>query len=425
MSDINTKIRWYAKIRELLTRLDLLEGQSIAARDRAEIISELGIVLKIFGYRKFYVPVKRFARIDWYPQMHELLCQLEALEDQEDVVLARQHIVKDIGSMLKGFVIDEPVKEPRGFMMEALPLRPRAAGNGATGTVPSVVATAPENKGESNKVSEVAQVAPSNPSALAHSAAPALKKGKTFFHFIRHAQAACNLRGADYTKVDPELTDLGMRQAEHSLAPNFPPMAQITHILVSPMRRTMKTMMLGLAPALQRGIIPIAWPALKELGDFGANTGITAAELQAWIAGTVDINMKLVGESWGKPMVEDNHAARRARAIYVEHCLGTFATAVRVDGACGWAWQDSENEMGVRVKRVPEEENVHVAVVSHGALLRRVARSCTQTEWKPLNTEFRSFEYCPDKRTLIETEESNKFFAGERARVTSQAFISL
>jgi len=72
----------------------------------------------------------------------------------------------------------------------------------------------------------------------------------TYIHLVRHAQGYHNLTAANHSLPDPDLTPLGKEQCAQ-LQKSFPYHSQVTHLVASPLRRTLYTCLLSFEPALQ------------------------------------------------------------------------------------------------------------------------------------------------------------------------------
>ena len=72
--------------------------------------------------------------------------------------------------------------------------------------------------------------------------------------------------------LDPPLTETGIWQAK-SLCSTLGARKTITHVLCSPLVRTIKTAVVGLRPLLDNGLKIIAYPDLREWGSSPCSTG--------------------------------------------------------------------------------------------------------------------------------------------------------
>jgi hypothetical protein len=61
---------------------------------------------------------------------------------------------------------------------------------------------------------------------------------------------------------------------------DFPHMVKITHVLSSPLRRTLETSLVSLTPVFLRGIEIIVWKDLREYGKAPCNDGTPLAMLK-------------------------------------------------------------------------------------------------------------------------------------------------
>jgi len=187
----------------------------------------------------------------------------------------------------------------------------------------------------------------------------------TTVHLIRHAQGFHNLTPLNHSMPDPTLTPLGEMQCA-SLSSAFPYTPLVTHLVSSPLRRTLYTTLLsfedlvlpaGAAPG--KGLRVIALPEIQETSDLPCDTG-SAAQLLAdefaagrW-AGTVDLG--LVQEGWNDKGISTRWAPtprnleRRSREARV--WLRALARG----------WEEGRRAVG-------GEEEAHIVVVTHGGLL--------------------------------------------------------
>lgn len=101
---------------------------------------------------------------------------------------------------------------------------------------------------------------------------------KTYIHLVRHAQGYHNLSVENYQIPDPDLTPLGEEQCA-KLRKNFPYHDNITYLVASPMRRTLRTCLLSFAPAIEKGKKVIALPELQEVSTAPCDIGTDAKVL--------------------------------------------------------------------------------------------------------------------------------------------------
>ncbi|KAK1832462.1 histidine phosphatase superfamily [Podospora conica] len=118
----------------------------------------------------------------------------------------------------------------------------------------------------------------------------------TTVHIVRHAQGVHNLSNANQLLPDPELTPLGEQQCAR-LRESFDRHDKITHLLSSPMRRTLQTTLLSFSPALDppSTLKVHAVPLLQEISTLPCDVG-SKPEVLAQQFPTVDFS--LCAEDW-------------------------------------------------------------------------------------------------------------------------------
>ncbi|KXX83368.1 Phosphoglycerate mutase-like protein [Madurella mycetomatis] len=220
----------------------------------------------------------------------------------------------------------------------------------------------------------------------------------TYVHLVRHAQGFHNLNAANQALPDPELTPLGKEQCSR-LCESFPFHSQVTHLVASPMRRTLYTCLLSFQPAVRAGSRVAALPDVQEVSNLPCDTGSPveklAAEFGGGSAGEVDLglltpqwNDKSPGSPYAPEMGKLEARARRARLWLRE---------------AGRRW---EAENGGR--------DAHIAVVTHGGFLHFLTQDWDGmnvqkgTGW--VNTEWRSYVFAEgeedEEARLRETDVS-------------------
>lgn len=104
-------------------------------------------------------------------------------------------------------------------------------------------------------------------------------------HLVRHAQGFHNLNYENQQIPDPYLTPLGHEQCAQ-LSATFPYHDRITHLVASPLRRTLVTCHESFQPAVKSGKKVIAQPLLQETSPYPCDTGseseVIRAEYGAW-----------------------------------------------------------------------------------------------------------------------------------------------
>jgi len=123
----------------------------------------------------------------------------------------------------------------------------------------------------------------------------------TTIHCVRHAQGYHNLKIANHAIRDPDLTRKGESQCRE-LQSSFPYHEKITHLVTSPLRRTIYTCLLSFEnTAKENAGKVIALPELQETSDLPCDTGSDVEKLEQefsagpW-AGIVDFS--LLNEDW-------------------------------------------------------------------------------------------------------------------------------
>ena len=216
-------------------------------------------------------------------------------------------------------------------------------------------------------------------------------KMPTYIHLVRHAQGFHNLSRANQALPDPDLTPLGKEQCAR-LAQTFPLHAQLTHLVASPLRRTLYTCLLSFAPALDGSSASsnptarappkqvIALPELQELSPMPCDVGSARAALDAEFGPAGQVDLRLVGEGWNDKSGASAFAPVMGR-------LEARARKARV-----WL-----RELGREFEAAHPGVDAHVAVVTHGGFLHFLTgdwdgmNPVKGTGWE--NTEWRSYEF--------------------------------
>jgi len=200
---------------------------------------------------------------------------------------------------------------------------------------------------------------------------------------------------------DPELTPLGVQQCQ-ALRSVFPYHAKVTHLVVSPLRRTLYTCLMAFSDEVASGIKVIALPLIQETSDLPCDTGSDLDELMVEFPdGNIDLS--LVPEGWnnneGIYAPEASKIEKRSR----EARIWLREIATKVEG----------------------EQEVHIVVVTHGGFLHYFTEDWVGSEksvgtgWE--NTEFRSYEFKSaddENASLEETNESRARRGGSEISMT-------
>lgn len=144
-------------------------------------------------------------------------------------------------------------------------------------------------------------------------------------------------------------------------------MDRITHILCSPLHRTLRTALVAFHPIIQKGLQVIAWPEIREYGSSPCSSGSDLAVLlsKLYHAEKVTrdcVDTTLVPDGWeiqyeGKTgeEVREFRAKRALIALQKLRSLGIEATK-----EANGAWEGHEVHQG---------RDVEIVVVSHSAFI--------------------------------------------------------
>ncbi|KAK7932482.1 hypothetical protein PG985_003194 [Apiospora marii] len=221
-------------------------------------------------------------------------------------------------------------------------------------------------------------------------------------YLVRHAQGYHNLSKENEQLRDPDLTELGQQQCA-DLCKRFPFHDKITHLVASPMRRTIYTCLLSFAPVVERGQVVTALPDAQEVSLQPCDHGSDPAKLRAEFGDNV--NFALVPEGWNDKSPKSKY--------YPEPSL----LAARARDARLWL-RDLVREAG---------DDAQVVLVTHGGILHFLTgdwdgySTGKGTGWS--NTEFRSYEfedttYEDPNATLKETAPSRRERRGSAIPLT-------
>ncbi|KAL8418206.1 hypothetical protein RB594_001713 [Gaeumannomyces avenae] len=196
-------------------------------------------------------------------------------------------------------------------------------------------------------------------------------------HLVRHAQGYHNLPrekgGPDpHMLSDPELTELGKQQCA-DLCASFPHHDKITHLVASPIRRTVYTALLSFRPAVDAGKAVKALPEVQEVSSLPCDTGSAPDVLAREFDSKLDL--ALVKDGWNDKSPSSPFAPQLSK-------LQARSRAARV-----WL-----RDLAARSGGDP-----HIVVVTHGGILHFLNQDWdgmtkeAGTGWK--NTEWRSYEF--------------------------------
>ncbi|KAI0382130.1 phosphoglycerate mutase-like protein [Hypomontagnella monticulosa] len=191
-------------------------------------------------------------------------------------------------------------------------------------------------------------------------------------HLVRHAQGYHNLSVENQQLSDPDLTPLGETQCAE-LCKKFDAHDKITHLVASPLRRTLYTCLHSFAPVVQSGKKVIALPDAQEVSNLPCDTGSEPCKLKEEFASRVDLH--LVQEGW-------NNKERGSKYYPAPAKLEARSRAVRL-----WL-RELANKAG---------EDSQIVLVTHGGILHFLTEDWDGvkiergTGWE--NTELRSYEF--------------------------------
>ncbi|KAJ4392716.1 hypothetical protein N0V85_006872, partial [Neurospora sp. IMI 360204] len=250
---------------------------------------------------------------------------------------------------------------------------------------------------------------------------------KTYIHLVRHAQGHHNVSAANHSITDPLLTPLGESQC-FALRDSFPYHDKITHLVASPMRRTLYTCLLSFQPAVERlrlqsqndgkkgGGVVVALPEVQEVSNLPCDCGSAPEKLHEEFDAEGLVDLELVQEGWQdkespdspwKPEMDKlkRRAEKARRWLFELAARGSSSSSSPSKSA------KSQADCG-EAELEPEEEEKHIVVVTHGGLLHFLTQDFDGmdlnkgTGWG--NTEWRSYEFVKEAEDvrLKETEES-------------------
>lgn len=230
--------------------------------------------------------------------------------------------------------------------------------------------------------------------------------GKTIITLVRHAQGYHNLNHANEQLPDPDLTPLGESQCR-AVSKSFASPEKITHLVASPLRRTLYTCLLSFPSAVSRGLKILAVPELQETSANPCDTGSDPSKLRAEFgtgpfADTVDFSRMHEGWNSKTGRWSPDKAAIAERARDARITLRSIAQG--------------------------NNEDKEIIVVTHGGFLHFFTEDwegfdlARGTAW--LNTEYRSYEFVDpagqdSHAKLVETRESKARRAGAENVVAS------
>ncbi|KAI1631717.1 phosphoglycerate mutase [Biscogniauxia mediterranea] len=228
-------------------------------------------------------------------------------------------------------------------------------------------------------------------------------------HLVRHAQGYHNLSVENQQLRDPDLTPEGEKQCD-GLCSRFPSHDRITHLVASPLRRTLFTCLRSFAPVVQAGKTIIALPDAQEISTLPCDIGTDPAKLQAEFGDRVDFH--LVQDGWNDKTVTSKYYPSPDN-------LEARARSARV-----WLRE--------LIQQAGDE--AQVVLVTHGGILHFLTEDWDGvqlergTGWA--NVELRSYEF-EDKTgqdpnaTLRETQSSRRERQGREIPLTQSEQVEI
>ncbi|KAJ8125030.1 hypothetical protein O1611_g8610 [Lasiodiplodia mahajangana] len=191
-------------------------------------------------------------------------------------------------------------------------------------------------------------------------------------HLVRHAQGYHNLSAENQWIRDPDLTELGKKQCEE-LNEAFPYHDKITHLVASPIRRTIFTCQYSFVEEVKAGKKIIALQDAQEVSLFPCDVGSDLELLKKEFGDLVDFQS--VTEDWNKKTPDSKYFPDSQK-------LEARARSTRL-----WL-RDLVKEAG---------DDAQVVLVTHGGILHFITEDWSGinpgrgTGWE--NTEYRSYQF--------------------------------
>jgi broad specificity phosphatase PhoE len=189
-------------------------------------------------------------------------------------------------------------------------------------------------------------------------------------HLVRHAQGFHNLNTINQQIPDPYLTPTGKEQCL-ALRNTFPHHDRLTHLVASPMRRTLQTCEQSFRPAVDRGLKVVAQPLVQEVSTLPCDTGsepeVLAAEFGEWA------DVSGVPKGWNDKTSPGSPWAPQIEA------LEERARKARV-----WL-----RDLGRRYKAEGRGDSADIVVTTHGGFLHFLT-----LDWEGMNINTGMSEGC-------------------------------
>ncbi|GAP88305.1 putative phosphoglycerate mutase [Rosellinia necatrix] len=191
-------------------------------------------------------------------------------------------------------------------------------------------------------------------------------------HLVRHAQGYHNLSVENQWLKDPDLTELGKKQCE-KLNEDFPYHDKVTHLVASPIRRTIFTCQFSFPREVAAGKKIVALQDCQEVSLYPCDVGSDRELLSNEFGDLVDFSQ--VADDWNKKTPDSKYFPEPSKL------------EARARGTRLWL-RDLVRGAG---------DDAQVVVVTHGGILHFITEDWEGikigygTGWN--NTEFRSYEF--------------------------------
>ncbi|KAK9415100.1 putative Phosphoglycerate mutase-like protein [Seiridium unicorne] len=191
-------------------------------------------------------------------------------------------------------------------------------------------------------------------------------------HLVRHAQGYHNLNHENEQLPDPDLTPFGEEQCRN-LRDAFPDHDKITHLVASPLRRTVYTCLHSFEPVVKKGIKVIALPDAQEMSLQPCDHGSDVEKIKAEFGEKVDFSR--VQDGWNIKSPESKY----------------YPDPAKLDARA------RDTRRSLRELAKSHGDDAQIVLVTHGGIVHFVTGDWAgipkggATGWK--NTECRSYEF--------------------------------
>lgn len=192
-------------------------------------------------------------------------------------------------------------------------------------------------------------------------------------------------KGHAYDVENPVLTKLGHMESEQ-FQHFFEPYNRITHIICSPLKRTLQTAVIAFKPLLRDGLKVVCWSDLRGFGSDPFHRSGSREKLLDFINGNpVEISPMddMLSRNLSAPGIP-TWAQASGRAERVKLALRELRDKMTEQEIPGY--QDTLAHFGTRTSKVGN--NIEVAVVGHSSLFRQLTNTQEKCRY-PLSTYLR------------------------------------